>query len=303
MALRDGYILPLSDAIADGYILPAADVLADDYANLIFGGGERPLSLAHPLNYQGRVGIPVPSGAEPLPRPHGGKTPYTVSLSLPAGIQQANGVLSGTPTAAGDNSITYSVTDAAGAMVSRTFDFDILAADAAMNLKDFAHRGYHANEFTGIVYAAVLRSGITIGTSSTSRNIWSSRSGEQTGSAITDPEEDLAYGPNDHFIDRMRWNNGDDWVLNTSNTDEDGNAVSAYNFSTWDDNEGQGKKAYIGKRDGTFIEFDVGGTTQDGRWVAGTVWCRWEFNNDGSTRKNFIQAISANDYFAFMIAD
>lgn len=158
-----------------------------------------------------------------------------------------------------------------------------------------------ALSFTGVVYAGLFRSGIDIGTSSVSRNIWSSRTGEMIGALVDDPDQDLGLGANGTFIDRMRWNNGDDWVLNHSNTDRDGNAA-ALNLSTWATGGGSGKKGYIAKGASDYVDFDVGETDIDGRWVAGDVWARWEAA-DNTARKVFIQGIRSNDLFAFVIAD
>lgn len=158
--------------------------------------------------------------------------------------------------------------------------------------------------FTGVLYAGLYRSGITLRSITASSNIWSSRTGELLGEIVDDPDEDMGLGANDTFIDRMRWNvaaGSRHWVMNHSNTDVDGNAA-ALNFSTWAAGLGANKKGYIAKSATDFVAFDVGHTEFDGRWAAGPVWARWEVP-DGTGRRAFLDSIRAGSLFAFVIAD
>lgn len=88
------------------------------------GGTPAPLTLSGSLP-SGTIGAPYSATLTAS----GGAAPYAwADGGLPAGLQQAAGTISGTPTSAGSFTVAVKVTDSAGAVASRNYSLQIGAA-------------------------------------------------------------------------------------------------------------------------------------------------------------------------------
>ena len=185
MALRDGYILDqVSDTIRDGYALDqVSDALTEGYDSYFLSQG---VSLRAPRRLYGRRGVAVPTGVV-LPEAKGGVAPYTYTVEdLPGGITFTAGTrtLSGTPSAAGEHTVTYKATDSSTPALEATKTFrwdnlDLLSTHGIL-LQDFddGKVGYGVSDFT-FAYAATLISGGNPGFSNV--QVWASCAAHRRG--------------------------------------------------------------------------------------------------------------------------
>lgn len=85
----------------------------------------------------------------------GGAAPYTWSLNsgaLPAGLalNADTGIMSGTPTAAGDYTVSMKVTDANGATSSKTFVISVVEASATVNVQLYGQTNAVVSSYSAI---------------------------------------------------------------------------------------------------------------------------------------------------------
>ena len=109
------------------------------------GGGAQALALTPPRDYRGRATAAIPTAGIILPTAAGGAEPYTYALTgLPAGLafDASARQITGTPTAAGTETPSYTVTDDAGTTATETFDFPVVAENSAATRLDWDNRGY-----------------------------------------------------------------------------------------------------------------------------------------------------------------
>ena len=233
MALADTYILPPADALADTYILPPADELADSYANLLFGA-DAGVRLPGFRTLRGRQGQAVPSGLI-LPEAKGGTPPYTYTCAgRPGGVSfnATTRALSGTPSAAGNFTLTYGVEDSStpALSASRSINWSVLnlIGTDAIALQDFdeGKLGYGLSALSP-VYAATLVSGNNVNFSSV--QIWAGPPRTAVGSVVDDPlaQRLLPLGSIISRIDYRRSGATDQLRFFDSDQDLEGNAVDS----------------------------------------------------------------------------
>ena len=231
MALRDGYVLDqVSAAIRAGYDLDqTSGAIAAAYDAWFVSRG---VSLPGMRRLRGRRNVAVPAGVV-LPPARGGTPPYTYSVEdLPTGAQfaAATRTLSGSPSAAGENTVTYKAEDADGNEAVRTFAWDVLdvlATDAVM-LQDFdgGKVGYGVSDFA-FAFAGTYISGTNLGF--TNATPWAGSPRTAVGSVVDDPYARLTL-PTGGLMSRIDYRAGDNpdrLRLFDSNEDLDGNAVDS----------------------------------------------------------------------------
>ena len=126
------------------------------------GGGARPLALTPPRNYRGRATAAIPTAGIILPAAAGGAEPYTYTLTgLPAGLafDASARQITGTPTTAGTETPSYTVTDDAGTTATQTFDFPVVAETALITHDDWDNRGYGLESRTTFFLALIQSEG------------------------------------------------------------------------------------------------------------------------------------------------
>ena len=124
---------------------------------------DRGFSLATPRAYRGRVGAAVPSGGIILPKARGGKSPLVYSITnLPSGLSfnASTRAVSGSPTNAHNSrAVVLSATDSStpAETVTATFQFPVVASNAALTTADFDNRGYQLDTRTVFILALIER--------------------------------------------------------------------------------------------------------------------------------------------------
>ena len=146
---------------------------------------DRGFSLPTPRSYRGRVGAAIPSSGIVLKAARGGKAPVAHSISnLPSGLSFNAGTraITGTPTNAHNSrAVVFSATDSSSPaeVITATFEFPIVASNAALARDDFDHRGYRLD--TRKVYLlALIESTVNVAGS----NVIVYRRPPQTGATI-----------------------------------------------------------------------------------------------------------------------
>ncbi|MFU8870862.1 ExeM/NucH family extracellular endonuclease [Micromonospora sp. SL4-19] len=103
--------------------------------NAASDGGTTPVTVTDPGTQNATIGTaiaPLTLGAT------GGTPPYTwTATGLPAGLAiSTDGVVTGTPTAAGTSSVTVTVTDSEGANASASFSFTVAATTTVLSIAE-----------------------------------------------------------------------------------------------------------------------------------------------------------------------
>ena len=107
-----------------------------------------PIEFPALRNYRGRINVAIPTDGIVLPEVEsGGLPPFTYSIAdLPAGVSfdASTRKLTGTPTAAGDNTVSYTATgsDTEDNTLTEELEFTVLAADAPLSRSDWDFHGY-----------------------------------------------------------------------------------------------------------------------------------------------------------------
>ena len=148
-------------------------------------------SLPAARDFRGRVGAAIPSPGIVLPSAKNGQSPITYALTnLPSGLafNATTRAITGSPTNSHSNrAVTYSVTDASSPAetISTTFQFPVVASNAALTTDDFDFRGYGLSSRT-IYLLALLQSTVTVSGSNVA--IWRRppQSGAEVGILLDD---------------------------------------------------------------------------------------------------------------------
>ena len=301
MALADTYILPPADALADSYILPPADELADSYANLLFGG-DAGVRLSGFRTLRGRQGQAVPSGLI-LPEATGGTPPYTYTCTgRPGGVSfnATTRALSGTPSAAGNFTLTYGVEDSStpALSASRSISWSVLnlIGTDAIALQDFdeGKLGYGLSDLNP-VYAATLISGNNVNFSTV--QIWAGPPRTTVGSVVDDPlaQRLTPLGSIISRIEYRRVGASDQFRFFDSDQDLDGNPVDS-DIGQWSMDNPDLNLYLQGSTGAPNVELEF-----DNDRHSGAVW-HTTFTLD-STQASWVRGnMDATDQFLFVIA-
>ena len=238
------------------------DAVRDDAVFVPAQGGaflaEGGVSIGGLRTFYGRQGQAIPTGLV-MREARGGTPPYTYAMSdLPGGVTftAATRVLSGTPSADGDFTPTYSVTDSSDTPVTVSKEFnwsvlDVLSTDAIM-LQDFddGKVGYGLSDFN-FAFAGTYISGTNLGF--TNAQVWAGYNRTAVGTLVDDPFEKLLL-PSGGVMSRIDYRAGDNpdrFRLFDSNEDLNGNAVDS-DIGAWASADAQnGLNLYLQRAIGT----------------------------------------------------
>ena len=167
-------------------ILEMLDGKVMDFVGLDVG-----FSLPTPRDYRGRVSATIPGSGIVLPSAKNGTGGITYSVTnLPSGLSFAGATrtISGTPTNAhATRAVVYTATDSStpAEAVTATFQFPIVASNAALTRLDFDNAGYGLSTKT-IFLLALLESTTTVAGSNVVVFRRPPQSGAQVGTLLAD---------------------------------------------------------------------------------------------------------------------